>query len=436
MTENTHQMTSNPLPPAARVPGSVGVPAGADVRIVDAAGADVPAGETGEVAVRGPGLTPGYLHNDRANAESFFDGWFRTGDEGVLEDGYLRLRGRLKEMIIRGGENISPYEIEAVLQAHPQVAEAVVFGVDDRKYGQTVAAAVVLRGAVGAEELREEARRSLAAFKVPDRIHILEEIPKTPDREGAALAHGRTDRGGRRVRFAVLGAGAIGAYVGADARPQRRRRDPDRPRPPPAGDGGARSAGAEPARRLREPPGRHRRRRRCRRRGCRLRRPEGVQPARDGTGDRAAARTGRGLRLRPERHPLVVLPRARRPPGRPHPRKRRSRRGRDRGDRGRSRHRLRPLLRDRDRRPGRDPPHRGDAVLDRDTLGRGERAVSRDLGGIPGSGAEVPGRARPAPADLAEADRKRRLQPDHDADARDARGARADRRRRSRSYAG
>jgi acyl-CoA synthetase (AMP-forming)/AMP-acid ligase II len=180
MTENTHQMTSNPLPPAVRVPGSVGVPAGADVRIVDAAGADVPAGETGEVAVRGPGLTPGYLHNDRANAESFFDGWFRTGDEGVLEDGYLRLRGRLKEMIIRGGENISPYEIEAVLQAHPDEAEAVVFGVDDRKYGQTVAAAVILRGSVGAAELREEARRSLAAFKVPDRIHILEEIPKTP----------------------------------------------------------------------------------------------------------------------------------------------------------------------------------------------------------------------------------------------------------------
>ena len=151
-------MTSNPLPPAARLPGSVGLPAGADVRIVDAAGADVPAGEPGEVAIRGPGLTPGYLGNAAANAEAFFDGWFRTGDEGVLEDGYLRLRGRLKEMIIRGGENISPYEIEAVLQAHPQVAEAVAFGVDDRKYGQTVAAAVVLRGAVGAEELREQAR--------------------------------------------------------------------------------------------------------------------------------------------------------------------------------------------------------------------------------------------------------------------------------------
>ncbi len=132
------------------------------------------------MAIRGPGLTPGYLRNDRANADAFFDGWFRTGDEGILEDGYLRLRGRLKEMIIRGGENISPYEIEAVLQAHPQVAEAVAFGVDDAKYGQTVAAAVVLSGDVTGEELREQARGSLAAFKVPERIHILAEIPKTP----------------------------------------------------------------------------------------------------------------------------------------------------------------------------------------------------------------------------------------------------------------
>jgi acyl-CoA synthetase (AMP-forming)/AMP-acid ligase II len=180
MTEATHQMTSNPLPPAPRIPGSVGVPAGAEVRIVDVAGADVAAGEPGEVAIRGPGLTPGYLHNEQANADAFFDGWFRTGDEGTLVDGYLHLRGRLKEMIIRGGENISPYEIEAVLQAHPQVAEAVVFGVDDAKYGQTVAAAVVLRGPATAADVREQARRSLAAFKVPDRIHILDEIPKTP----------------------------------------------------------------------------------------------------------------------------------------------------------------------------------------------------------------------------------------------------------------
>jgi acyl-CoA synthetase (AMP-forming)/AMP-acid ligase II len=180
MTEAGHQMTSNPLPPAARIEGSVGIPASADIRIVDAAGRDVPAGAPGEVAIRGPGLTPGYRSNEQANSEAFFDGWFRTGDEGAIEDGYLRLRGRLKELIIRGGENISPHEVEAVLLAHPQVAEAVAFGVADAKYGQTVAAAVVLRGEATAEELRGEARLSLAAFKVPDTIHIVEEIPKTP----------------------------------------------------------------------------------------------------------------------------------------------------------------------------------------------------------------------------------------------------------------
>ncbi|HEU0194123.1 MAG TPA: AMP-binding protein [Gaiellales bacterium] len=180
MTEAGHQMTSNPLPPGARREGSVGVPAGAEVRVVDPAGVDVPAGEPGEVAIRGAGLTPGYLNNPEANAAAFFDDWFRTGDEGVLDDGYLRLRGRLKEMILRGGENISPHEIESVLVAHPHVAEAVAFGVDDEKYGQTVAAAVVLTGAASPEELRRYARESLAAFKVPDRIHVLDEIPKTP----------------------------------------------------------------------------------------------------------------------------------------------------------------------------------------------------------------------------------------------------------------
>ena len=180
MTEAGHQMTSNPLPPAPRLEGSVGIPAGAEIRVVDAQGRDVAPGAAGEVAIRGPGLTPGYLNNERANAEAFFDGWFRTGDEGTLEDGYLRLRGRLKEMIIRGGENISPHEIEAVLLSHPDVGEAVAFGVDDDKYGQTVAAAVVLTGSAGPEELRAHARRSLAAFKVPDTIHVLAEIPKTP----------------------------------------------------------------------------------------------------------------------------------------------------------------------------------------------------------------------------------------------------------------
>ena len=147
-----------PAAPAPRIEGSVGIPAGADVRIVDAAGAGRRAGSGGRGGDPRAGRDAGYLNNERANSEAFFDGWFRTGDEGTVEDGYLHLRGRLKELIIRGGENISPHEVEAVLLAHPQVAEAVAFGIADDKYGQTVAAAVVLRGEATAEELRREAR--------------------------------------------------------------------------------------------------------------------------------------------------------------------------------------------------------------------------------------------------------------------------------------
>ncbi|MBV9802872.1 MAG: AMP-binding protein [Solirubrobacterales bacterium] len=180
MTEATHQMTSNPLPPAERRAGSVGVSAGAEVRVVDDSGRDVLSGAPGEVAIRGPGLTPGYLANEKANAESFFDGWFRTGDIGVLHGGYLRLQGRRKEMINRGGENISPHEVEAVLSSHPLVAEAVAFSVPDAKYGERVAAAVVLGGEVSPEELRRHASESLAAFKVPDAIYPVPEIPRTP----------------------------------------------------------------------------------------------------------------------------------------------------------------------------------------------------------------------------------------------------------------
>lgn len=180
MTEASHQMTSNPLPPRQHRPGSVGIPAGAQVRIVDKTGRDVPAGHIGEVAVRGPGLTPGYLNDPQANAESFFDGWFRTGDRGLLDEGYLRLQGRIKELIIRGGENISPGEVEAVLKAHPAVADAVCFGIEDEKYGQVVGAAVVLKGEADRAELRAACRESLADFKVPKVIHVVREIPRTP----------------------------------------------------------------------------------------------------------------------------------------------------------------------------------------------------------------------------------------------------------------
>jgi acyl-CoA synthetase (AMP-forming)/AMP-acid ligase II len=180
MTEASHQMASNPLPPARRVPGSVGVATGTEVRVVDRQLRFLPDGSAGEVVIRGPGLTPGYLNNPQANAEAFFDGWFRTGDRGVLEDGYLRLEGRLKEMILRGGENISPAEIEDVLRAHPAVADAVCFGVEDEKYGEEVAAAVVLSGDVDEVLLRAHCRERLAAFKVPKTIHILPHIPRTP----------------------------------------------------------------------------------------------------------------------------------------------------------------------------------------------------------------------------------------------------------------
>jgi acyl-CoA synthetase (AMP-forming)/AMP-acid ligase II len=180
MTEASHQMASNPLPPQRRVPGSVGVPTGTEIRVVDTEGADAPVGSPGEVVIRGAGVTPGYLNNPNANAEAFRDGWFHTGDRGVLEDGYLRLEGRIKEMILRGGENISPYEIEDVLLAHPAVTDAVCFAVADDFYGEEVAAAVVITGTADERGLRDHCRRRLAAFKVPKTIRIVQQIPRTP----------------------------------------------------------------------------------------------------------------------------------------------------------------------------------------------------------------------------------------------------------------
>jgi acyl-CoA synthetase (AMP-forming)/AMP-acid ligase II len=180
MTEASHQMSSNPLPPAARLPGSVGVPTGTDIGIADRRGTLQPAGVAGEVVIRGPGVMSGYVNNPEATAEAFFGDWFRTGDRGVLRDGYLFLEGRLKEMIIRGGENIAPAEIEHVLMLHPAVKDAVCFGVADAKYGELVGAAVTLVADASVKELTDHCRTSLAAFKVPARIDVLAEIPRTP----------------------------------------------------------------------------------------------------------------------------------------------------------------------------------------------------------------------------------------------------------------
>jgi acyl-CoA synthetase (AMP-forming)/AMP-acid ligase II len=180
MTEASHQIASNPLPPPAPRASTVGVAAGAEIRIADNAGAELPLGDAGEVLIRGPGLTTGYLGNPEANAEAFVDGWFRTGDLGSVDgDGYLTLVGRLKEMILRGGENIAPAEVEDVLRAHPAVVDAACFGVPDEKYGELVGAAVSLNADAGADALTAHCLDRLAAFKVPSVIHILDEVPRT-----------------------------------------------------------------------------------------------------------------------------------------------------------------------------------------------------------------------------------------------------------------
>jgi oxalate---CoA ligase len=184
MTEASHQMSSNPLPPGARVPGSVGVATGTEVGIAAKDGTLLPAGSTGEVVIKGPGVMSGYVGNPAATAEAFYGDWFRTGDLGVLREGYLYLEGRIKELIIRGGENISPVEVEAVLLSHPSVRDAVCFGVGDDKYGELVGAAVTLTdetdpGEVDAKKLTEYCRQHLAAFKVPSSITIIDQIPRT-----------------------------------------------------------------------------------------------------------------------------------------------------------------------------------------------------------------------------------------------------------------
>jgi acyl-CoA synthetase (AMP-forming)/AMP-acid ligase II len=186
MTEAAHQMASNPLPPRAQKPGSVGIAAGPEVRVAhEVDNLLLPLDATGEVVISGPNVTPGYEGNPEANAKSFFEAegkrWFRTGDQGAFdEEGYLHLTGRLKEIINRGGEKVSPLEVDAVLMDHPAVAQVVTFALPHPKLGEEVAAAVVLREGAEAtdREIREFAQGRLADFKVPRRVVILPEIPK------------------------------------------------------------------------------------------------------------------------------------------------------------------------------------------------------------------------------------------------------------------
>jgi len=183
MTEASHQMASNPLPPRPRKPGSVGIAAGPEVGIMDDAGTLLPQGAGGEIVVRGPNVTRGYVNNPEANAKAFVNGWFRTGDQGSLdEDGYLRIIGRLKEMINRGGEKVSPLEVDVVLMDHPSVQLALTFGMPQENLGEEVAAAVVLKeGKTATErELREFAGKHLAHYKVPHKIVFVTELPRGP----------------------------------------------------------------------------------------------------------------------------------------------------------------------------------------------------------------------------------------------------------------
>lgn len=210
MTEAAHQVASNPLPPRRRKAGSVGLAAGPEVAILGETGALLPAGSIGEVVVRGPNVMRGYLGNPEANSHAFHDGWFRTGDQGLLdEDGYLSLTGRLKELINRGGEKIAPREVEEVLLGHPAVGEVAVFAVPHHTLGEDVGAVIVPRpgSSPGERELRDYVASRLAGFKVPGVLLLYQEIPKGPT--------GKVQRIGLAARLGIANADAPEALPSA-----------------------------------------------------------------------------------------------------------------------------------------------------------------------------------------------------------------------------
>lgn len=214
MTEAAHQMASNPLPPGARKPGSVGLPTGPEVAILDDAGQVLKAGQPGEVAIKGENVMRGYERNPEANARAFTGGWFRTGDQGYLDPGgYLHLTGRLKEIINRGGEKISPREIDEVLLEHRAVAQAVAFAIPDARLGEDVAAVVVLKspGLADAAGIRAYAATRLAHFKVPRLVLVADEIPKGPT--------GKVQRIGLAERLGLTGAAASAVAAGTRVAP-------------------------------------------------------------------------------------------------------------------------------------------------------------------------------------------------------------------------
>ncbi len=181
MTEATHQMTSNPLPPKSQKPGFVGIPAGPEVCIMDNNNKILSQGEEGEVCIRGENVTSGYENNPDANKNSFSDGWFRTGDQGYFDkDGYLKISGRLKEIINKGGEKISPLEVDNILMDHPNIEQAVCFGYEDKMLGEDIATAIIIKEGMKCTEddIKIYANEKLAKFKIPKKIFFVNEIPK------------------------------------------------------------------------------------------------------------------------------------------------------------------------------------------------------------------------------------------------------------------
>ena len=197
MTEASHQVASNPLPPRDRKPGSVGVAAGSEIAIMDEAGSFLSPGKRGEIVIRGTNITQGYENNPEVDKSTFTNGWFRTGDQGYLDaDDYLFITGRLKEIINRGGEKISPREIDEALLDHPEICQAVTFAVSHPTLGEDIAAAVVLLDKASATEpmIREYLLGRLADFKIPSQVLIVDEIPKG--------ATGKVQRTGLAEKFA------------------------------------------------------------------------------------------------------------------------------------------------------------------------------------------------------------------------------------------
>ena len=181
MTEATHQMASNPLPPAIQKPGLVGMPAGPEICIMNDKNEILPEGEVGEICIKGDNVTNGYENNPEANKQSFVSNWFRTGDEGFFdEDGYLKISGRLKEIINKGGEKISPLEVDNILMDFPQIDQALCFGYKDKMLGEDIAVAIKLKEnkSCTEDDIKSYANEKLAKFKIPKKIFIVEDIPK------------------------------------------------------------------------------------------------------------------------------------------------------------------------------------------------------------------------------------------------------------------